>query len=63
LIVPVAGTSKSLGISMTMSGWIFQPSTNCRAGAASAGLPSAAPVSAQAVNVLMSWSESLASFE
>ena len=48
-IVPLAGTSKALGISNTTSGlWMPQPSTNCASLGASADLPSAAPPSTQA---------------
>src|SRR5678816_1969363 len=53
-MVPVAGSKTSFGISMIMSGWMFQPSWKTRGAGPSLGLPSAVPPSAHATRVLIS---------
>ena len=52
--MPVAGTLKSFGISMIMSGLMFHPSWKATAAGLSFASPSGAPLSAQSVSVLMS---------
>src|ERR1700682_1868504 len=53
-MVPVAGRLNGLGISITMSGLIFQPSWKVSGAGLSFASPSVAPWSAQETKVLMS---------
>src|SRR5215831_15137351 len=62
LIVPVAGSGTSFGISITMSGLKLQPFTQATGAGASLASPSIAPPSTHVTSVLMVASLSVRSF-